>query len=406
MTGSARVGESRPLRPGMDIPLRVESVAFGGAGVGRHEKQAVFVPFTAPADEITVTVTEVKKRYARGVIRDIVAASPLRLVPRCPYFTRCGGCAYQHLPYPLQLEIKTEQLRAVFRRIGNFSDPPVTAIIPSPQAFHYRGKGEFFIRRRREGPPAAGFLRRGSHELVEIERCEIVHESINDSLALLRGSESPGTGRREVRKVTIWSQTGISPGEFVTRQVLGKILLVPRNGFFQANLYLIPYLIAAVKEMCDLAGTETVIDAYGGSGLFSLFLAPLAGEVTGIEGQAGAARCARLNLDREGVTNADFVTGDVGTVLQEMFVRTGRTVDVVLLDPPRTGCEKGVLEATAALRPPRIVYVSCDPATLARDCRFLAGCGYVLQRLQPLDMFPQTAHIETICLLVPDGKRK
>ena len=417
--------KSTVLHAGMNIPLQIDNIAFGGAGVGRYENRAVFVPFTAPGDELAVTITEVKNRYARGLIKEILAASPLRIPPRCPYFTRCGGCDYQHLSYPEQLAVKEGQIRETFRRIGGFPDPPVAAMIPSPQPFHYRGKGEFFRRRNRQGSATVGFLRAGSHELIEIERCEIVHESINAALAELRSSGGRGGGRPGLQKLPVWSQEqsaslpydpgavaehletapgkimspGHCPPEYCRRQVRGKTLLVPQDGFFQANLYLVASLVEVVTGMCALTGRETVVDAYGGSGLFSLFLAPLARQAVGIEGQEAAVQCARLNLAREGIGNADFLAGDVGDVLREMFVRTGRPVAVLLLDPPRTGCERAVLEAAAELRPARIVYVSCHPATLARDCRFLAAAGYRLRCLQPLDMFPQTAHIETVCLL-------
>jgi len=414
-----------PLRVGGIVPLRIDDIAFGGAGVGRYENRAVFVPFAAPGDELAVTITEMKKRYARGMVKEVLAASPLRIPPRCPYFSRCGGCDYQHLPYAEQLAIKERQVWETFRRLGGFPDPPVAAMIPSPQPFHYRGKGEFFLRRQRQGPPAAGFLRAGSHELIEIKRCEIVHESINAALAGLRTSGGRGGGRPGLQKMTVWSQEqaaslqsnsgaegehletaagkimspGHCPPEYIQRHVLGKTLLVPRHGFFQANLYLVGRLVEEVAAQCALTGREIVADAFGGAGLFSLFLAPHARQVIGIEVQEEAAACARRNLEQEGRRNADFLAGDVKDVLPEALVRTGGPVDVLLLDPPRTGCERAVLEAAAQLRPARIVYVSCHPATLARDCRFLAGGGYRLRRLQPLDMFPQTAHIETVCLL-------
>ncbi len=396
------------IRCGMTLTMRIDGVAFGGAGVGRYENMAVFVPFTAPGDEVAVTVKAVKRRYARGDLREIVTASPRRVPPRCPYFTRCGGCDYQHLPYAEQPAIKEGQVREIFRRLGGFPEPPVAAIVPSPRPFHYRGKGEFCLRRER-GKTTAGFLRAGSHELVEIESCAIVHETINDALTALRRSGDGETRRRGWQKLSLWSHPETFPDaasrndhrglSYVRREVLGKTLLVPRDGFFQANLFLTGRLVEEVSALCALTGRETVVDAYGGSGLFSIFLGPAARRIVGIEVQESAVRCARLNLEREGLANGAFVVGDAGEVLQEMFVRTGSTVDVLLLDPPRIGCGHKVLEAAARLGPARIVYVSCNPATLARDCRFLVASGYRLRHLQPLDMFPQTAHIEIVCLL-------
>ncbi|MCX5905844.1 MAG: 23S rRNA (uracil-5-)-methyltransferase RumA, partial [Deltaproteobacteria bacterium] len=188
----------------------------------------------------------------------------------------------------------------------------------------------------------------------------------------------------------------------IIRQVGGREMLVPRDGFFQANLYLTDTLVRVVEEFCDLSGTETVIDGYCGSGLFSLFLAPHCGRIYGIEAEGDAVLCAEENLNRAGIHTASFYAGDVARILRERFIGKNIPVDVALVDPPRIGLGPDALAALGDLKAPKIVYVSCNPATLARDLRILAGFGYAIRRVQPLDMFPQTSHIETVVLLERD----
>ena len=192
----------------------------------------------------------------------------------------------------------------------------------------------------------------------------------------------------------------------VTRLVLGKRIIVPYGGFFQANIALTGELVRAVERMAALTGNENVVDAYAGSGLFSLFLGPRAGRLYGIEGDREAGRCAQINLSREGLDRAAFFQGDVGEMIGKELLPKGLKADVVVLDPPRDGCREEVLAGILALRPARIVYVSCNPATQARDCRRLADSGYVLRTLQPFDMFPQTAHIEVVALLTPTSEKE
>ncbi len=395
--------------PGERIVTGIEGVAFGGDGIGRAGERVLFVPFTVDGDVAEVEITGVRKRYARGRIVRLVEPSRHRVSPPCPYFSRCGGCRLQHIAYVRQLEIKRRQVEEIFRRIGKIPLPPVAPVMPSPRPFGWRGKAEFHVEGGREGSARAGLMALSSHDLVEVERCAICEETINRKYAVFREELRSGRVCAGEDRRTIWSdEEGEAPTEMaagsgtpsdVLRIVAGKRLTVPYRGFFQANVSLVRELVAQVIGMCALSGRETVIDAYGGSGLFSVFLAPRARRLTGIEGEAEAVRCAAINLEREGLSHARFLRGDVGRVLRERF--SGEKADVVVLDPPRTGCGEEVLDAVAALRPERIVYVSCDPPTQARDAGRLSALGYRLQRLQPLDMFPQTGHVEVIALLTP-----
>ena len=398
------------FKVGDRIAIRIEDVAFGGDGVGRVSERVLFVPFTIDGDEAEIEITEVRRRYARGRLVRIIAPSSGRVHPACPYYMRCGGCRMQHIAYDHQLELKRRQVGEIFKRIAGVSHPPVAPVIPSPRPFGWRGKAEFHVAFDRSGPPRIGLMALASHELIEVERCGIVEESINGKYHEFRKALRAGEIRNPGERQVIWSdEPGEPPTEFFTgfggppdvvRIVRGRRLTVPGRGFFQANVAIVGELVEEVVGMCGLTGWETVIDAYGGAGLFSLFLRPRAGRLFGIEGDREAVRCAGINLLREGLPQAELLQGDVADILRREFTARRRTADVVVLDPPRDGCGEGVLEGVAALHPERIVYISCNPSTQARDVRLLAGYGYGLRLLLPLDMFPQTAHIEVIALLM------
>ncbi|MCE5262349.1 MAG: class I SAM-dependent RNA methyltransferase [Deltaproteobacteria bacterium] len=401
------------LKVGDRAEIEIVDVAFGGDGVGRVADGVLFVPFTVDGDTMEIEVTEVRKRYARGRLCRIITPSRHRVPPACTDYARCGGCRMQHIAYGHQLELKGRQIAEIFRRIAQVSCPPLEPPIPSPLPFGWRGKAEFHLVSEQAGPRRAGLMAMASHELIEVERCGIVAESINEKYRAFRKALQAGGMRVPGERQIIWSdEPGEPPTEIfagpgqppdVTRIVRGVKLTVPYRGFFQANTALVGELADQVAGLCGLTGGETVIDAYGGAGLFSLFLGPRAGRLYGVEGDRDAVRCARINLLRAGLAQAEFLHGDVGEILGREFAARRRRADVVILDPPRDGCGKGVLDGVAALHPDRIVYISCNPATQARDVRLLAGRGYRLVRLQPLDMFPQTAHIEVIALLTQEA---
>jgi 23S rRNA (uracil1939-C5)-methyltransferase len=379
------------------ITITIETVAFGGEGIGRVENLVVFVPFTAPGDVAEVEIREAKKRYLRGRVKKLVTPSPDRVEPSCPYFQRCGGCHYQHIEYAKQVEMKRRQVVEAFERIGKFTAPPVEPGCPSPVPYGYRGKGEFHVERQRDAAYRIGFMDVGGSRLVDIERCAIMDESINEQLTFLR---RPMHAPLRVDRYVIWSLTGKSEEKHVVRIVKGRELLVPFEGFFQASTALTDGLVDTVMELAGAGPGETVLDLYCGSGLFSLFLAPACRSLVGIEIDGEAVECARLNMERRGFKNAVFHEGDVRDVLERDFGGGKAAIDVVVLDPPRTGCEREVLDCVIGLRPSRIAYVSCDPATLARDARQLVDGGYSLVTVRPVDMFPQTKHIECVSLFV------
>lgn len=396
------------LRIGDRIRVVIGDVAFGGDGVARVSGMAVFVPFTVDGDEVEVGITEIRKRYARGRLLRVVTPSVRRVPPVCPDYTRCGGCRMQHIDYGHQLELKGRQVEEVFKRIAGIFPAPLLPVIPSPRPFGWRGKAEFHLSGGHGGPCRVGLMAPASHEIIEMERCAIVEESINRKYRDFRAALQSGALQVSGERRVIWSDepgeplttlfTGGGQSPDVTRIVRGRRLTVPGEGFFQANVALVGELVDQVVGMGGLSGGETVIDAYAGAGLFSLFLGPKAGALWGIEGDPEAVRCAAINLTRAGLSQAKPIHGDVAGVLGEL-VLSGIKADLIVLDPPRDGCGEGVIERAAALHPERIVYVSCNPATQARDVRRLAGYGYALHRLQPLDMFPQTGHVEVVASL-------
>jgi tRNA/tmRNA/rRNA uracil-C5-methylase (TrmA/RlmC/RlmD family) len=382
------------------LKIKIENMAFGGAGVGRVDSFVIFVPFAAPDDELEIEITECKKRFARGRILKVIKASPLRVQPLCSYYETCGGCCYQHISYEQQLEIKKRQVEEAFRKIGKIAAPPVLETKASPESYHYRGKAQFHLVKS----PAVlklGFRDVSGGEIVDIERCEIMEETINRKICRIR--ENPLHPDTQDSRLTIWSEAPDGPAagtKQIFRLVRDKEFLVSRDGFFQNNLFLTG---ALVDEVCRLALSgpmNTVIDAYCGCGLFSVFLAPFSENIFAIELDEKAIKFAQMNAAKENIKNVTFVRGDVGEELsREKIKLQPDSIDLLILDPPRAGCSESVLKAITRLRPRRLIYISCNPVTQARDMKFLNESGYDIVSLRPFDMFPQTQHIEIIGLL-------
>jgi tRNA/tmRNA/rRNA uracil-C5-methylase (TrmA/RlmC/RlmD family) len=380
--------------------IKIEKIAYGGEGVGRIDNFVIFIPFAAPEDELEIEITQCKKKFARGKILKIIKASPLRVKPLCNYYENCGGCCYQHISYEQQLEIKKKQVEEAFLKIGRINAPPVSAVVASSPSYHYRGKAQCHQIISSSGPQL-GFLDISGGKIVDIKRCEIMEETINEKISRLR--EKAFRRNEKDARLTIWSDL---PNEHVSqkgeirRVVKGKEFLVSSDGFFQNNLFLTD---ALVDEVClkALSGQlNTVVDVYCGCGLFSIFLASFAKEVFGIELNRKAVKFAQINAEKENIRNARFVCGDATEELLKMkFLTLSGALDLLILDPPRIGCSESVLKAIAGIQPRRLIYVSCNPVTQARDVKLLNEFGYKLLSLLPFDMFPQTQHIEVVALL-------
>ena len=379
--------------------IKIEKIAFGGEGVGRINNLVVFIPFAAPGDELEIEITGCKKKFARGRILKIVQASPQRVNPLCKYYGHCGGCCYQHLSYEHQMEIKKLQVEEVFKKIGSVAAPPVSETVASPEIYHYRGKAQFH-RDSTSAAPQLGFLDISGGKIVDIERCEIMEETINKKISRLR--EDLFIRNQKDARLNIWSEL---PSDYTNRKgqmkrlAGGREFLVPTDGFFQANLFLTDALAAKVCSLATSGQVTNLIDTYCGCGLFSILLAPFAGNILGIELNEESIKFARINAEKENMKNVKFIQGDVEKILARRHLLPEGEIDVIILDPPRAGCSKMILESIASMQPRKIIYVSCNPATQARDIKFLCENGYNLLRLLPFDMFPQTQHIEVLGLL-------
>ncbi|MFO7569257.1 MAG: class I SAM-dependent RNA methyltransferase [Smithellaceae bacterium] len=372
------------------MTVRIESIAFGGEGVARADSFVLFVPFTAPGDVAHVEIVSLKKRFGRARLISLQEPSALRVTPQCSAYGLCGGCCYQHIDYDQQLIIKKNQIRDAFVKIGRMPDPPAGDVIPSPLPYAYRGKA--VLHTGKKNASSLGFMDISGGRLANIRRCEIMDETINDQIRAFRQGLSDWPADADI---TFWSGEGDAKDGPVVRAVSGREFLIPRDGFFQANLFLTDRMVAEVVRLVSGKKIDTLVDACCGSGLFSVFLAPYARRVIGIEIHEKSVKYARLNAERQGMGNIEFLCGDVEDIFCRMAQKK-EAVDLILLDPPRAGLSPEVLFAIRDVRASGIIYISCNPATQARDVRFLNDAGYDLESLVPLDMFPQTQHIELI----------
>lgn len=380
------------FRAGDRVTLEITGVAFGGNGIARVDGMVVFVPFTVDGDVVEAEIVGVKRTYLTAETRRILVASAFRVDPPCEWYGFCGGCRYQHVTGGHELALKERHVRDAFERIGKFSHPPVKPIIPSPAMYGYRQKAEFHRARDAAGAWTAGFMGVDGATLVDVDRCAILDDSINEEYRRVRQSQVLLEQASE--RMVFWSNRPWGIEGDVTRWVGNREMIVPSRGFFQANALLVERLATLVGEACGESSGETLLDCCCGSGLFALFAARGDQVVLGIDVDGESLRCARQNMEHHGFSQARFYRGALEKVLQRL-----PPVGTVILDPPRTGVTARSIDGIAALDPARVVYVSCDPATQARDARRFADHGFVLKELQPLDMFPRTMHVETVAVL-------
>lgn len=335
------------------LRLEVADIAFGGDGVARHEGRVVFVPLAAPGDIVEARVVAERKGFLRAEVERVIEPSADREEPGCRHFGRCGGCCYQHLRYDAQLAIKQRQVREALARIGKIADPPVSAIVPSPDPYGYRNR----ITVHAAGG-VVGFWSRDAASLVDVERCPIASDEVNARLAQLR-ARAPSEGHFSLREAGL-----------------------PRAGFAQANRLLLDALRDMVTESLAPGG-DSLFEGYCGSGFFTGAAAPMFHEVEACDSDS------RLLRDVPEIANVTWRHGAV----EEWLPRS--KAKAVLLDPQREGLPRDVIDALKRRPPARLVYVSCDPATLARDAARLAQ-ALRLESVKPIDLFPQTAQIECV----------
>jgi len=417
----ARVVESEPLQ------LVLDDIAFGGEAIGRVDGEVVFVPYALPGEEVRVAVEQTKRQYRRTRLLEVLRAAPERVAYPCPYFTTCGGCQWQHAAYEAQLRFKQHVVVEQLRRLGGFADAEahVRPVVGMVRPWEYRNHARFSLGRRYG---ELGFTRKETHHLLRVDYCWLMVPQINRALDHLQRRcaglpshqvtirYSPRTGQLLVQP-EVPAVPELPTGQpYLEEEVLGRRFRVAPSAFFQVNTVperralppqlAVPWIAEREGEwsMAELLALHVldrlgpgrlgrVVDAYSGVGTFAVLLAERADEVIGIEESPAAVRDARHNA--WGLDHVRFVEGKTEQVLPQLEGR----LDAVVLDPARVGCHPAVLEALLARRPPRVIYVSCDPATLARDLRILVDGGYRLEQVEPLDLFPQTYHIESVSTL-------
>jgi 23S rRNA (uracil1939-C5)-methyltransferase len=368
------------LAVGDRIVLSIQDIAFGGEGVGRLDEFVVFVPFVALGEIVEAELVEVHKRYGRAKLVAIQKPSPDRVQPACRYFTECGGCQYQHLAYPLQLRLKQKQVADLFQRIGGLNPELVAPVAPCPQPYGYRNR--IMIRSQwdkfKQGLNI-GFVRADNRLVVDIEECLIAEPALNEEIRAVRRCPPPKGGLKVVLR--------IPPSNWD----------VPPDSFFQNNFALLPQLVSVVRGFLKDSGNRQLADIYCGVGFFGIELADLVDSFVGLEYDRMAIQAARANAARHGRANGEFIAGKAEEKLPELLARFAPGSTTVLLDPPRKGLHPGMVEVLRSTQPSQIIYISCHPATMARD--FSAVCSeglYEVVKVIPLDMFPQTAHVECV----------
>ncbi|MCI0390369.1 MAG: class I SAM-dependent RNA methyltransferase [Acidobacteria bacterium] len=394
-----------PVASGEIHEVTIEKLVYGGDGLARIGTQAVFVPFVAVGDQLRVRITEIERNYARAVIEEIVRPSPSRRTPPCPHFGVCGGCQLQHLNYPAQLEAKVAFVRESLQRIGNIEWDGEIDVRAAPE-FGYRSRAEIKVARDEEGQPRIGYFRASTQEVCEVADCLILSPAANRELQRLHSERSliPNDATRVYLtagddEVIVTPTTGedgrsdeIDALGTASQRIAGMTYGFGVRSFFQGNRLLVEELLGAA--IGDARGNFAV-DLYAGVGLFSLQLARTFEQVCAVEGNRSAAGHGMENARANGLSNVRYEPISVEAWLKYKSSEVPRP-DLVLMDPPRAGAGPQVIERVVALAPPAITYVSCDPATLARDLRMMLDYDYHIDSITALDMFPQTFHVETI----------
>ena len=361
------------------LEVEIADMAFGGDGVGKVDGFVVFVPFVIVGELALVEITERKSDFARARLLQIITPSPDRVDPKCQYFGECGGCQYQHIDYEAQGRIKLEQVRNIFARVGGFAPEVVGKLIPCPAPYGYRNR--IMIRRqwdKFQQKAIYGFLRAESRLVVDLERCEIAEEALNEQLQQVREDPPP----RNMQKVVL----RMMPDDWEMH----------RDSFFQNNFSLLPKLVETVRSRLADASTKYLVDAYCGIGFFSLSMADLVEGFVGIDIDKQCILPARKNLAAREIENGEFIQGKTEEQMDTLLERFPAEDTTLILDPPRKGVHKEGLEMLAKANPHQVIYVSCHPATLARDLKWLCEQGYELKSVTALDMFPQTQHVECV----------
>ena len=395
-----RKSRHKRIEPPERLTVTLCDMAFEGGAVAHDGDRVIFADYGLPGEEVIVELHTERAGVFMGRVVEVFKPSPHRVEPPCRYFGQCGGCNWQHIDYGYQLELKRHIVGEQLRRIGRFSDAPVSPTVGAANPWGYRNHIRFTAKQRGD----IGFIERGTHRFLRIDECLIADPWINAVLPKLQGH---GGGlhqvaiRRGVHTGDVLVQpdlSSIDPSlppakKYYEEELLGHRFRISGASFFQTNSPQAERLIRLAQDGLALQPDDTLADAYAGVGTFAVILAPHVRKVIAIEESHSAVQDAAVNT--EGIANIEYHEGKVEDVLPAM----GERIDALILDPPRQGCHPGALDAVLCIRPQRIAYVSCDPSTLARDLRRLVDGGYALVRVTPVDMFPQTYHIECVASL-------
>lgn len=417
MEASTDASIARDVSIGTTHDVAIEKLVYGGDGLARVGKQTVFIPFTAPGDRARIRIVETSRNFARAVIEELLVPAPVRRPPPCPHFGVCGGCQLQHLNYAAQLEAKAEFVRESLRRLGGI-EWTGEIVTRAADEFGYRSRAEIKLQRSDDDQVRIGYFRVGTHEVCPVNDCPILLPAANRELHRLHAEPTlipHGATRVYLTAgddgVVVTPATGAGDKAHEVdalgtahQRIAGFNYSFGVRSFFQSNRLLVEELVRTVVN--ERSGTLAV-DLYAGVGLFSLPLARRFTQVIAVEGNRLAANHGVENARANHVTNVRCDAISVEAWLKYKAAEQP-CPDLVLLDPPRAGAGAVVIERLAALAPPQLVYVSCDPATLARDLKLLTAYGYELKAVMVLDMFPQTFHVETVAELglTADGQAR
>ena len=395
---------AEPFQYHEEVELVVDSLTNLGMGLGRVDGWVVMVPFVIPGERVKARIFRNFTNYSDADLLEVIEASPDRVEPMCPLFTTCGGCQYQHLSYYRQLLEKTAHVKELLHKLGAI-EHPVEHTVGSPRIYNYRSKiTPHYNRPNQDGSQPIGFLRFGRrNQIVDVVQCPIATEAINHALPEEREQARRAGGRkRRQRGGTLLLRHVLEgvvndPQAIVSERVGDLNFQFKAGEFFQNNPYVLPKLVDYVAQEASLPGARYLVDAYCGVGLFALSTAKLFEAVVGVEISQQSVLWAQANAKISGIKNTRFLIGKAEAIFKDLEFPESETAMVI--DPPRKGCDEGFRQQLLQYRPQRLVYVSCDPATQARDLKDFVGGGYAITRIQPFDLFPHTRHIENIVSL-------
>ena len=387
--------------------LTLEGMGPLGDTLAHYEGEQINVFGGIPGEDVVGLIVRPRprrrgrsKRETSAMVTEVLRPSPHRVAPPCPYFGPCSGCQWQHIDYSHQLSLKREAVERQVRKYAELADVTVSGTIPAPEQLGYRNHARFTVRQG----GSLGYINRITRRFVKVDHCMLMAPWINETLHTLQGQceetsqlsvrYGVNTGEWLVQPTLVGEDVPMTTGQTHFREkLLGHIFRIASPSFFQVNTKQAERMARLVGERLELTGAETLVDAYAGVGTFAVLLAPMARRVIAVEESEAAVKDAAVNT--EGVDNLEYRQGKV----EDMLGTLDGTLDAVVLDPPRVGCDPAALESVVRIAPKRTVYVSCDPDTLARDLRVLVQGGLRVERLEPIDMFPQTHHVECVATI-------